>query len=1106
MGKVKLLLIAMLCIVSSLSFSQVTTSSMAGSVSDGKETLAGATVVAVHEESGTRYGEVTNVNGRFSIQGMRTGGPYRVEISYIGYNKNIQKDIYLQLGETYNLDVVLTESGSELSEVVVTAVGSKFAGDRKGSVTNINSRQMAMIPTLNRSLSDYTKLSPYASGSGSFGGRPAYATNITVDGANFNNNFGLSANSMPGPSASSGDPISMESIEEMQVVVAPYDVRQSNFTGAGVNVVTKSGTNEFKGTAYGYFRNQDFNGKKIRDNELEVTDSERQVYGLSLGGPIIKNKLFFFVSGEIENNLTPGNTLLAQDAGRDPDDPNVSTRVKASDMQYFSNLLKNKFGYETGRYEKWGGDNDGSRKLLAKLDWNLSQNHKFTARYNYSQSQSTSRPSSSGDARPSISGSRHSRTGGMSFENSQYRSTGTLHSLTGELNSRFSQKFSNKLLVAYTSYDQPRETDSSMFPFIDILNNERDANGNLTGAVLMSAGMELFTYQNAVKNNTLIVTDNMSFHLGNHTITGGLSYENQYISNSYVRQGSGYYRFKDINAFERYVNGEGTGKPFNENYHPVNFAFSYPINGNTESNAELTFGQFSAYMQDEWAINKGFRMTYGLRVDLPIYLDGAVDNPALHDYAFRDGEKVDLSSWPESRLLWSPRLGFNWDVMEDKSVKVRGGVGIFTGRIPFVWFVNQPQNSGMLQYQLVVNQTGGAASRDQLARIPFAPNAYDLLKDPAIADIFPQKNAVGGRIACIDKNFKLPQVLRTSLATDIRMPMDMTLTLEGMITKDINAIRFDNINMADAASKLTEGDLQRNYWTNSANATKYVTSPYTDVVVMKNTDKGLGYAFSAQLALPRTSGFSGMVSYTYTYAEEVTGKNGSDPFSAWQYRHIVQSLNSEELGLTMDNSPHRLIASLDYQVEYSKHFASTFSFFYTGYQGGAFSYIYSNDANKDGTTSDLMYIPREKNDVIWLNGDADANAYFAFAANDPYLSKHAGQYAERYAGYEPWYNRLDFRFLQDFKFRVGKRENKVQFSLDVINLPNLFNSNWGINKMYIGSNRQVTPLKFEKRDEATGKAVVSMNKLNGEYMTTAFQDPTSVSSTWSMQLGLRYIF
>lgn len=1106
MNQFKLYLMLIMLVVGTLTYAQVTTSSMSGRVTDANETLVGATVRATHEPSGTVYGAVTNSEGRFNIQGMRTGGPYRVEILYLGFTDYVKEDVYLQLGETYVLNAQMQDMGLLLEELVVSGRGSRFAGDKNGSMTNVNSRQLTLIPTLNRGIGDITKLSPYASGTGSFGGRPAYATNITVDGANFNNNFGLNNNSMPGPSASSADPISMDAIEELQVAVAPYDVRQSNFTGAAVNVVTKSGTNDFHGSAYFYFRNQDMNGTKIKDNELTVNDSERQVYGLTLGGPIIKNKLFFFVSGEIENNETPGNTLLAGGPGRDPQkDPNVNGNVTGAQMQEFSDFLASKFGYKTGRYESWGGDNENSKKLLAKIDWNINRDHKATLRYNYSQAGSVSRPSSSGDNSPSISGGRHSATGGMSFENSQYSAVGYIHSITAELNSRLTNDISNNLLIAYTNYNQPRESDSSIFPMVDIMDGE--ASGN----VRMTAGYELFSYKNIVDNNTLIITDNVTYNLGAHTITGGLSYENQYVRNSYWRQGTGYYRFKDLNAFKAYVNGEGVGKPYSTDYHPLAFALSYPINGNTYDDVpELTFGQFSAYGQDEWHINDAFKLTYGLRIDVPMYLSGAIDNPLVKDYTFRDGEKMEFGSWPTTKILWSPRVGFNYDVTEDKSIKLRGGLGIFTGRIPFVWFTNQPQNSGMLQYQLAINQTAGDAARAQLARIPFEVNAHDLLNNQSISDIFPQSNVARGNLSAIDKDFKLPQVFRTSIAADFRLPFDMVLTLEGIYTKDINAIAFDNINLNNPQSSVIEGGKSRPYWPNTTENPRSVNSNYSYAVMMRNTNKGYGYNLSAQLTLPDFNGLSGSIAYTYTYAEEVVGKNGSDPYSAWRYRHIVDSPNSEEVGFTMNNTPHRIIIGANYQKEYAKNFKSTVSLFYSGYSGSAFSYIYSNDANGDGTTNDLMYIPKSKDDVIWKNGDADWEAYSKYAKDNSYLSDHAGEYAERYAAHEPFYNRLDFRFLQDFYMSVGGKRHTLQVSFDIINIPNMLNSSWGINRVSYGApnnNLQVTPLRFEGRDADTGKAIVSMNKdSDGDYLTKAFQDPGTVSATWNMQLGVRYIF
>lgn len=1097
--KLCLTLILFAGILASVS-AQVTTAGMSGRITGSDEPLPGAAVVAVHVPSGTQYGTVTNADGRFNLQGMRTGGPYKVEVSFVGFNKATLTEINLSLGETFVLNTNLKDNTTEVGEVTVVGMKpSAFATEKTGASTNITSRTMELIPTMNRSLGDFTKLSTFSTGGSSFVGRESYMSNVTVDGANFNNNFGLSGSSMPGVS---GEPISMDAIEEIQVAVAPYDVRQSNFTGAGVNAVTKSGTNTFKGSGYTFFRNQDMNGKKIGDKpELTVTNSEKKVFGFNVGGPIIKNKLFFFLSGETENALTPGNTLLALEPGRDAADPNVSSRVTSTDLKDFSSYLKTKLNYETGAYENWGGDVEENNKILAKIDWNINDNHKLSVRYNYSKSSNQSRPSSSGDANPSISGGRHARLGGISFENSQYFNTSTMQSFTGELNSRMGQ-FQNKLLVAYTKYNQPRSVDSSVFPFIDIMSGVAT-----TGNVYMSAGYELFSYMNNVDNNTFIITDNATYTMDKHTMTFGLSYENQYFANSYMRQGSGYYRFKDLASFKSYINGDGvnpdgTNKPYSANYDPINFAYTYPINGYENPSAELSFGQVSAYVQDEWNALENLKITAGARIDIPMYLSGAVDNPGLYGQKFKQNETVDLSTWPTVKVLWSPRLGFNWDVKGDKSIKVRGGTGIFTGRIPFVWFTNQPTNSGMLQYQLVINSNGGTAAQGQLARIPFEADAKKLLDNAAISDIFPQKNVVGGRIAAIDKDFKLPQVWRTSLGLDLKLPLNMKLTLDGIYTKDINSIWFENINMNAAASTIKEGTNTRPYWSNSTNADKFYNKTFQNVVIMRNTKKGDGYTFSAQLDLPKMYGFSGMVGYSRSMGNEVTGKTGSDPFSAWQYRIIKNSLNDPETGLTSNNTPHRIIAELDYTIEYAKYFATTVSVFYTAYKGNAYSFMYFGDMNKDGTsTHELMYIPKNQSEFIW-SSQADADAYFAYAKQDPYLSKHAGEYAERFGAYAPWNKRIDVRLAQDFKMKFKNTGNKLQFTVDVINFANLLNSSWGLNQSVVTS----SPLTAVGKDTATGMLKVSMQKIGGEYVKTSFQDPTTVAGTYGIQLGLRYVF
>ncbi len=1077
---------------------QVTTAGMSGRITGANEALPGAAVIAVHVPSGTRYGTVTNADGRFNIQGMRTGGPYMVEISFVGFNKATLTEINLSLGETFVLNTNLKDNTTEVGEVTVVGIKpSAFATEKTGASSNITSRAMEMIPTMNRSLGDYTKLSPFSTGGGSYVGRESYMTNVTVDGANFNNNFGLSSGSMPGVS---GEPISMDAIEEIQVAVAPYDVRQSNFTGAGINAVTKSGTNTVKGSAYTFYRDQSFNGSKVRDTKLTVANSAKKVFGFNAGGPIIKDKLFFFVSGESENTLTPGNTLLAAGPGRDPNDPNVSSLVQGADLQKFSNFLQSKLNYATGPYENWGGDKEKNDKLLAKIDWNINENNKLSVRYNYSKSSNVSRPSSSGDATPSIAGGRHARLGGMSFQNSQYYNTSTMQSVSAELNSRFGQ-LQNKFLLSYTKYNQPRSSDSQTFPYVDIMS------GDITkGNVYMSAGYELFSWMNNVDNNTFILTDNATYTMDKHTLTFGVSYENQYFANSYLRQGSGYYRFRDEAAFESYVNGagvnaDGTNKPWNASYDPINFAYTYPINGYTNPAAKLSFGQASAYVQDEWNALTNLKVTGGVRIDIPMYLSGAVDNPGLVGQVFKQNQTVDLSTWPKVKVLWSPRLGFNWDVKNDKSLKIRGGTGIFTGRIPFVWFTNQPTNSGMLQYQLVINQSSGAAAQSQLSRIPFEADATKLLSNPAITDIFPQKNVVGGKIAAIDKDFKLPQVWRSSIGMDLKLPLNMLLTMDAIYTKDINSIWFDNINMNSAASTITEGPNARPYYSQAA-ADRYYNKTFQNVVIMKNTTKGDGYTLSAQLDLPRVKGFSGMVGYSRNMGHEVTGKTGSDPFSAWQYRIIQNSSNDQETGLTSNNSPHRVIAELNYSVDYAKYFATTVSVFFTGYTGSAYSYLYYGDMNKSGTsTIELMYIPKNQSELLWAS-QADADAYFAYAAQDPYLSKHAGEYAQRYAAYAPWQKRIDVRIMQDFKMKFKNTGNKLQLTVDIINFANLLNSSWGLNQSVVTS----SPLTVVGKDAATGMLKVSMQKIGTDYAKSSFQDPTSVSGTYGIQLGVRYVF
>ena len=654
---------------------QVTTASMSGTVMFQDEPVIGATIMAVHEPSGSNYGTITNVDGRFSLQGMRTGGPYKVTISYVGYQSSVYTGIMLQLGETYNINAELKESSELLDEVVITATKSKFSNEKTGATTNISASQIAELPTINRSISDIARISPYASGM-SFAGGDGRSTNFTIDGANFNNNFGLS-DKLPG----GGNPISMDAIEEVQVVVAPFDVRQTNFIGGGINAITKSGTNTFKGTAYAYYRNQDMRGNRIDGEDLGArADESKTTYGFTLGGPIIKNKLFFFANFEQEK--TPGEVIKyrARQAGEKAE--GMISRTLASDMDKVANHLREKYGYDPGSYTNFPAD-EKNTKFLARVDWNITDQHRLSLRYNNTKNTAWNGPNgNSSDTGYRLNNTYRVGTQSMSFANSMYSMDNKVQSWSADLNSRFSDKISNQLLFTYTNIEDMRGSNSSPFPFIDIMYT--DENGTNVLEPYISAGYELFTWNNGVKNKITNITDNFTLFAGNHKVTAGISFEHQFANNAYMRNGTGYYRYASIDDF------------LNDRT-PESFALTYGYNGEKEPNAQVTFNQIGIYAQDEWNIRPNFKLTYGIRLDNLFFDDSDLErNTAIYDLDF-GGQRIDTGKWPKNRMQVSPRLGFNWDIFGDKSLKIRGGSGIFTGRLPLVFFTNMPTNANMVQ-------------------------------------------------------------------------------------------------------------------------------------------------------------------------------------------------------------------------------------------------------------------------------------------------------------------------------------------------------------------------------------------------------------------------
>ncbi|HCY00845.1 MAG TPA: TonB-dependent receptor, partial [Bacteroidales bacterium] len=704
----KLLLFLFLSALGISAFSQVTTSAMNGLVLDiANEPLPGATIVALHEPSGTQYGATTNPEGRFNLQGMRPGGPYTVEVSFIGYSKEVYSEISLFLGQTFTLDVVLKDEMLELSEIVIVGrKSSAFQTDKTGASTNISNQQLKEMPTISRSIQDIARISPYANGMG-FAGGDGRSTNFTVDGANFNNNFGLSGN-LPG----GGNPISLDAIEEIQVVVSPFDVRQTNFIGGGINAITKSGTNRYTGSVYSYFTNQNMRGNKIGDVDFGERDEEsKKIYGASLGGPIIKNKLFFFINGEYELQPEQVVTWRPSEDGIANTDLMLS-RASTSDMERVKQHLITNYGYDPGSYTNYPAD-ISNRKLLARIDWNINHANKLSIRYNYTKNQSWN-PTNGNSTDAGFRNRAMDRISqySMAFSNSIYSMDNIVNSFSLDLNSRFSNNISNQLLVTYTKINDMRGSNSDPFPFIDIMNGVNTDDSQILEPYI-SAGYELFTWNNGVNNDIFNVVDNVNLYVDDHKITLGANFEYQMANNSYMRNGTGYYRYASIEDFLSQAA-------------PRDFALTYGYGGEKNPAAEVAFNQVGIYAQDEWTVNPNFKFTVGMRVDYLKYADNIIRNNAIYDLDF-GGKKIDTGEWPSAKIQVSPRAGFIWDVMGDQTMKLRGGAGLFAGRLPLVFFTNMPTNSGMVQ-----GSYSAVTKYDADGNVTFA--------DPALAELPEFKN------------------------------------------------------------------------------------------------------------------------------------------------------------------------------------------------------------------------------------------------------------------------------------------------------------------------------------------------------------------------------
>ncbi|MEB2784511.1 TonB-dependent receptor [Algoriphagus persicinus] len=1093
-----------------VSQAQVTTSALVGLVVDAQgETLPGANVVATHVPSGTRYGAVTNLDGRFTIPNMRIGGPYTIKVSFIGYQAATYGNVVLRLGEPYSLSITLNDDSTELGEVIVSGEkSSEFDSNKTGTSTNISNKQITTLPQINRSVTEFTRLTPQASGN-SFAGRDSRYNNLQVDGANFNNGFGLSGNPLPGGNA---QPISLDAIEEITVNIAPFDVTQSGFTGAGINAVTRSGTNTFQGSAYYFTKNQDLQGKKIGDNELEAVDAGTKNFGFRLGGPIIKNKLFFFINAERENETganASGTNLWRPSENGVADAENNITRVRRSEMDAVSNHLLNVWGYNPGRYEGYANEAEQhNTKFLARIDWNISDKHKLAVRYNQVIGISNQLTNGSSGPRPrTTSDANRVSQNSMAFENASYGFENSVRSLTAELNSYFSSKISNQSLFTYSKIQDVRTTPSSqLFPMVDIWDAGRgDGDRNY-----ISFGTELFSYNNDVINDNFSFINNLTYIDGRHTITAGAAFEIQKFGNSFTRMGTSYYRYASVEDFLT------TGTP-NE-VAPIMFGLTYPYEGQ-ETYARVNFGLASLYAQDKFAVSDQLTLTLGLRAELPIYLNDLTANQSINELTLLgtnyQPKNYDSGNWPKSRVMVSPRLGFNYDVMGDRSFIVRGGTGIFTGRVPFVWLTNMPTGAGVLQN--TVEPGSYAEVAPWIGNVTFQPEKYYYVNNPPVGaeNVFISSPAGGapGSFALVDTDFRMPSVWRSSLGADYQLGNSpFVLTADLLYTKDINAIYQFGANRAISPNRMNyDGGDNREVVLSSSDIQYNSALGANNATILTNTDlKGHAFSATAGVLVPEFRGLSGSIYYTYSEAKEVSANAGSSATSAWGASPNINSPNDQMLNISNFAVPHRVVANLAYRVEYANNFATSVGVYYNGSAQGRYSYVYGNDFNGDGINADLLFLPQNTSSLNFVDIVSSGNVVYTaaqqVAAFDKYvadndLDQYRGDYVPRNAFVMPWLSRFDVRVLQDVFTNIGERRNTVQLSLDIVNFGNLLNKDWGIQDNLNGAQNLLS-----RSGSASQSPNVIMNRISGELPTTPYQNASSFSTTWSMQFGLRYIF
>jgi hypothetical protein len=1046
----------------------VTTSAINGLVTDETGApLQGAVVRAVHTPSGTAYTALVRTGGAYTISNMRIGGPYSVTIELIGYATETRNDVFLQLGQPLRLDFSLRPRAVEIQAVEAVAGADRlFRSDRTGAATSIDPREVGQLPSVKRSTRDLIRLDPRNDGNFAFAGRNWLYNNISLDGSYFNNPYGLDDPAPGGQTAA--EPVPYDAVEQVHVSLAPFDVREGGFTGANINTVTKSGTNELKASLYGFGRNESFIGNKVRGADVIANpDLGFTQAGFTASGPLSKNKLFFFVNAELERRDDPGTNFVANSGG---DVDFGESRASRAVLDQIRTRLMQAYQYDTGPYEGYVHETSNN-KVLAKLDWNINPSNNFSFRYSMLDASRDLGP------HPFVlsfnNTGRGPNSSSLPFRNSGYRINNDLNSFALELNSR-SQSFANRLFASYNRFRDFREPFSEDFPTIDIGEG---------GVQLTTVGHEPFSIHNILDQDVLQVTNNFSLYRGKHVFTLGANFESFSFFNSFNIFRHGVFFLPDEtgigSTFESVAEFMSKTDPAN----PNQIRFRNMIGSGPYKGEQIDVGQVSVYAQDEFFMSRDFTLTYGLRMDVPMYFTDPVDNPfsrgltALDEN--RNSEIVDQSKLPGAKPLFSPRVGFNWDASGgNRTMQIRGGTGIFTGRVPFVWVGNVISNPG--------------ANPNIWGPFNTAPAQVKTSDDAVLQQSFD--------LNAMDPDFKWPQVWTTNLAVDRRLTSSLAGTLELIYGRDLNAVYMRNADLAREQRRLRDG---RPYY-GGFGANELNPDGGAGIYVIDNASDGHNLSMTAQLRKSFSAGAAVMLAYSFTEAKNRL-KSTEIASVLWQNQPVQGDPNNPELSYSEFGHRHRIIAATTFTKSWSPRLATNVGIFFEAAEGNRFagaggnrySFIYAGDVNGDGHGgNDLIYIPRDQNDIRLVSASQWA-VLNAFIEQDPYLSEHRGEIAERFGGVNPWYSNIDLRVLQDIRVNSGATPHTIQLSLDLLNVANLLNSSWGVRK--IADPAATSPLALVRFDP-DGEPV-----LNFMGPAKTYIDDPSIYSRWQLQLGLKYL-